>query len=167
MSWLACSAPLATVEVEKSGQATIAAGGLLEQIVGDLGFDELQGFDFAASQELRNEGVEPGDIDGVFLTSLTLTAVDGDDLSFLEEVEVFVDAPELDSVLVAAGSGFEGKQSAELETEGVDLTAYAVASSMTVRVEGQGRRPNEDTTVAVAASFDVTVTAQGACAAVR
>lgn len=165
---VACGGPLVTIEVDRAGETVVPARTVVGQLLGGLGFDDLEGFDLSASQELQNEGVSPGDIEGVILLRMTLSATDpaNADLSFLERVEFFAESPQLPRVRVAHFAAFApGESVAVFELDDVDLTDYATASTMTISAEVSGTRPDVETTVAARAVFEVGVTAQGACAA--
>jgi hypothetical protein len=51
--------------------------------------------------------------------------------------------------------------------EPVELPPYLVSQSLTLTTDVSGRRPEEETTVALDFSVDVGVTIQGACSAIR
>jgi hypothetical protein len=155
---------LATIDVEAGGEAVVPAGTLVEDLLVDFGFDSLVSMDLTAEEELANQGVAPGDITGARLVELELVAVSpaGADLSFLDSLAVFVEAPGLPAVEVAAGAEFpEGVAAVSLDLAAVDLGPYVVSQEMTLRTEISGRRPSEETTVAARVVVAVDVTAQG------
>ena len=160
----ACVSDLLTLDVEQSGSTVVEGGGLVGAALGVLaitGFDDLS---VAVDQELANQGVAPGDIASVYLTALTLSTPDGDDLAFLESLTFLVESPGLPSVRIAYADAFpEGVTSLPLKLEGVDLTAYVVAESMTITTVAEGTLPEEDTTVDADMTLAIEATAQGAC----
>lgn len=167
MTWAACQG-LSTIALEGSATTTVEEGSILEELIGDIGFDEFLEMDLMQSQELRNQGVEPGDVREVYLTSFTLTAESppGGDLSFLESMSLYVESDGLDRVRIAHADDFpEGQAEVVFELDDVDLTAYATAPSMTITTEVTGHRPDETTEVRADYIIDVVVTAQGACSA--
>lgn len=163
---VACTSSLATIQVEQSARTTVEAGTLLEDLLGDIGFEEFVSMDLTEASELQNQGVAPGDIQEVYLRelSLTVTSPDGGDLSFLDSMEVYVEGPDLPRQLVAWQDEFpEGQGLVEFELEGVDLTDYVVSESMTLSTEVSAHRPEETTEIKGYIAVDVGVTAQGAC----
>lgn len=167
---LACQGELLRIDVPQESETTIPKATLVETLLGDLGFGDFVDMDITASQELQNQGVQPGDIVDVRLTafSLTVTSPSSGDLSFVTSLEVYVEAPGLPRVLLASGSDFPaGQARVDLDLEDVDLTDYAVSQSMTIELEAEGSRPEDDTRVLAATNLSVGVTAQGACNAIQ
>lgn len=165
---LACTAKLFTIDVEGESVSVVEEGTLLEDLVGDLGFDEFLDMNVVESQELQNQGVEPGDIQDVRLVDFVLVATDppGSDLSFLSEMALFVEAEGLERKRVAFQDAFpEGVAEVAFELEDVDLTSYAVSESMSLTVDVTGHRPADDTTVAARYVLAVGVTGQGCASA--
>ena len=162
--WLACQSDLFHIEVHESSKTTVEQGTVLEDLIGDLGFEDFVSMDITAAEELQNQGVEPGDIQEVFLTEFRLTAADDLDLSFLDSMELYVESPGLERVRVAWQDTFpEGQSTVEFNLDEVDLTDYVVSQSVTISTEVTAHRPEEDTQVTAKFGLDVGVTAQGAC----
>jgi len=164
--WAGCGGGLLTIPVDETATTTIAPGTLLEDLLGDLGFDAFLDMDVTASEELQNQGVEPGDVVEVRLTTFTLEATEpaGADLSFLSGLAVYVESEGLDKVEIAHADAFpEGQALVDFEIDDVDLTDYVVSQSMTITTEVTGHRPDQETTVEASFSVDVGVTVQGAC----
>ena len=92
---------LLTIEISESSQVTVEQGTVLESLLGDLGFGDFISMDLTQSQELVNQGVEPGDIERVTLTLLELEALEPNDadLRFIEQMEVSASAPEHEIVV--------------------------------------------------------------------
>ncbi|MCB9680256.1 MAG: hypothetical protein H6733_02190 [Alphaproteobacteria bacterium] len=165
---LACQGALAHIRLDQEATATIPPASILETLVGDLGFDALSNVDVTDDAELANQGVEPGDIVDVRLVEFFLEVTDppGADLSFLDSLDVYVQAPDLPKVRIASATNLQGTL-VRLDLEEVDLTDYAVSQSMTVTTDASGRRPDEATTVRAQFGLSVGVTSQGACAALQ
>ncbi len=163
-----CQARLTTIELERSAETVITQGTLLEQLLGDIGFEAFTQLDITTAEEIENQGAEPGDIRDVMLASFTLIATSpATDLAFLDSLSVYVEAPDLPRLLVASQDDFPaGQAEVALELEEVDLTEYAVSASMTLTTEVTGMRPSVDTAVRADAVLAVGVTLQGACRAV-
>ena len=163
---LSCGGPLVRITIEESAQTTVPSGGVLEQLLGDFGFGDFLDMDIVGAEELQNQGVGPGDIRDVYLVEFSLEATDppGADLSFIQELSVFVESPDLPRVRVAWQTDFpEGQALVPFELEDVDLTDYAVSRSMTLSTEVTGRRPAQDTSVEGAFALQIGVTRQGVC----
>ena len=164
VGWLACQSGLFHIDVSESSKATIESGTILEDLLGDLGFADFVAMDITAAEELQNQGVEPGDIQEVFLTQLVLAADAEQDLSFISGMEVYVESPGLEKVRVAWQDTFpEGQAIVEFNLDDVDLTEYVVSQSVTITTEVDAHRPEEDTQVEARIGLDVGVTASGAC----
>ncbi len=159
-----CSRVL-TIDVEESATTVVEGSTLIEDLLGDLGFGAFVSMDITASEELANQGVEPGDITSAVMTSFVLSATDpaGADLSWITSMDLLVAAPDLDEVLVATASDFpEGQAEVAFDTTGVELVDYVVSRSMTVTTDTTARRPPEDTTVEARFVVRVEATVRGA-----
>ncbi|MFT5681403.1 MAG: hypothetical protein ACI8RZ_002309 [Myxococcota bacterium] len=165
--FLACNDDgLFHITIEETAQTTVQGGSLLEDLLGDLGFEEFVTVDLTASEELRNQGVEPGDIVNVTLTTFDLEVLspDNGDLSFLDEMAVYVEADGLPRMRVAFLDNFpEGQKYVSFNLDDADLTEYAVSEAMSIDTEVTGRSPASDTTIKAYFVVDVGVTSQGAC----
>lgn len=165
-----CSGGLATITVDVEDTVTVEGGGLLSELVGQLGFDGLTAMNLVDSQELQNQGVSPGDIQEVFLSELTFTALspDGADLSFIESLDVLVSAPDLPQERVASQDRFPaGQPVVGMDLDSIDLTAYVVSESMTLTTDVTGNQPVDDTEVKAYVAVDIRVTARGIINQVR
>lgn len=166
MLWLllACDLPLTDIAITGQSEATIEAGTVLEDLLGDLGFSEFASMDLTHAEELRNQGVAPGDIASAALTEFLLTTTNGAaDLSFIETMRLSVSGPALDEVELARGDSFpEGEATVEFQVTGADITDYVVSEAMTLSTEVTAHRPEEDTVVRADWTVVVGVTTQGA-----
>ena len=160
---------LLSIELERSAQTVVPAGTVLDALLGDLGLSELAAVDYTDATELENQGVEPGDLRHVHLARFRLVAVDppGATLDFLDRVELYVEAPSLPRVRIAAADVADGSTEVDLETDDVDLVRYVTSRSMTLSTEVSGSRPSRDTTLSADLVLDIEATARGACNAAR
>ena len=165
--WMGCQGRLFTIRIDEEASTTVQPGTLLEEVLVDFGFGDFLDMNLLDSTELQNQGVEPGDVKEVRLDRFELEAVSGDDLSFLSDLELYVEAPGLDRLLVAEAHDFEGQTLVELDLADVDLTAYVVSESMTFTTDVTGRRPSQTTEVVARFEVVVGVTGQGACNQIR
>jgi len=164
---VACTATLLTIPIEREAETVIEEGTVLEELISDIGFGDFVSMDLTTAQELENQGVSAGDVRDVELVlfELEATAPQGADLSFIESMSLFVEAPGLERTLVASAPGFPaGEAVVTFDLEAVDLTPFVVSESMTLSTDVTGRRPDQDTTVVARFALDVGVTGQGACA---
>lgn len=155
---------LLTIEISENSQVTVERGTVLEDLLGDLGFGDFVSMDLTQSQELVNQGVEPGDISRVTLTLLEMEALEpaGSDLSFFEKMTFFAKAPDVESVQIADSPGFpEGESVVEFNRDDVDLTPYVVSESMTLSTDVTASRPEQDTLIEARFVVEVQATIQG------
>ena len=165
-AWVACGGRTLThIELDGSDTALVEQGTVVEALVGNLGFGGFTAMNVTTDQRLQNQGVEPGDISMVQLISFELEVLDpaNGDLSFLQDFEVWVEAPGLEPVKIAEYDGFAAGQTlASFDVFDVDLTAYVVSESMTLRTSVDANRPEDDTLLQGRYLLDVGVTFQGA-----
>jgi len=156
---------IATIEFSESSQAEVPGGGPLGALFSELGFDGFMDMSISESEELANQGVAPGDISSAEITNFTLSVLDpeGEDLSFINSLEIWVETEGIDPVMVASQTAFpEGSSSVEFNLEKVDIVAFVVSEKMTITTEVDGGLPAEDTTLEAVVDFAVGVTIQGA-----
>lgn len=169
MLWLltiGCGAidSLLTIEISETSQVMVEQGTVLESLLGDLGFGDFVSMDLTQSQELANQGVEPGDIERVTLTVLELEAIEPSeaDLSFFESMIFYASSPDVEQVKIASAPGFpEGEGLVSFDLEDVNLTPYVVSESMTLTTEVTAKRPDQDTLVEARFTVEVQATVQG------
>jgi hypothetical protein len=115
---------------------------------------------------LDQNGIRPNDVDSAKLVGLKLAVTQGTSFeAWLDAVSFFIEAPGQPRVLVARKTGIRAlpapTRELELETFGVDLKPYLVASSSTVTAEVSGNQPPNDTTVQATATIRVNVNVTG------
>lgn len=163
---VSCQGKLFSITIDDQTSTVVPKGTPLETLLGDFGFGEFAQMDLTEASELQNQGVEPGDIKDVRLVvfDLEVTSPAGGDLSFIESMEVLVEAPGLESKTLASRTDFPvGQSRVEFDIADLDLTEYVVSESMTLTTNVTGGRPDDDTTVVAYYEIDVGVTSQGAC----
>ncbi len=149
---------------ESTSQSTVEGAGLLGQVLSTLDFTGLDDFEVTIADEMADQGVEPGDLESVVVTEITLTAEP--DLSFIESLEIYVSGPGVDEVLVASAHNFpEGQAEVALTMSGKPITEAVVAGDISWRAEVTGSAPVDDVELEVYVSVDIEATAQGACRA--
>ena len=159
----ACSS-LLTIEIEDSTTTTVEGGTLVESLLGDLGFDGFLSMNLMESEELKNQGVEPGDISQAKLTLLEMTVTDpaDGDLSFIDQLDLYVSAPDVERQLIATQDDFPASvQMVSFERTDVDLTPYIVSESLSLTTDVTASRPAVDTTIEARYIIEVTATLQG------
>lgn len=115
---------------------------------------------------LRQEGIDPNDVDSARLVAFRLEATSGASLeTWLDSVAIHVEGPGLPRVLVAQRSGIRslaaGTRSVDLEVPGADLKPYLLAPTATVTAEAGGNQPAEDTAIRATATLRVDVSVSG------
>ena len=165
--FLGCDGSLVHIDVEGSSQTVVEAGSLVEDLLVDFGFGDFVSMDLTAAQELKDQGVEPGDIVSATMTSFELEALDSQlDLAFLDSVSLSASAPDVDEVEMASCSSFPADTPiVAFELTGADIAPHIVSKDLTINVDVSGHRPDTDTTVEARYVVDVGVTAQGVTSA--
>lgn len=160
---LGCDGSLVHIDVDGKAQTVVEAGTLVEDLLVDFGFGEFVEMDLTTAEELRDQGVEPGDIVSAAMTLFTLESIDGQgDLSFLQRMTLTATAPDLDAVEIATCDDFPaGEPLVTFVLSGADFAPHLVSKEMSLIVDISGRRPTVDTTVEASFIVDVGVTAQG------
>jgi len=163
---MACSGGALThIEIGGKDRVKVNGGNILEDLLGDLGFDGFTNLNITSNKKLKNQGVEPGDISSTQLISFELEVLEPDngDLSFFDSFDVYVKSPGLDPVLIARADDFErGQRVMSFEVMDVDLTEYVVSESMTITTDIVANSPEDDTVLRGSYLLDVGVTLQGA-----
>lgn len=155
---------LLSFTVEQDARTTVPGAGIVGSLLGALDFTGLDDIDIEVQRKMADQGVDDGDLRSVTLTTLTLHAEP--DLSFLESIDVTVEADGESPVLVATGDSFpEGQDTVALTMTGADLTALVTAGAMAFTVDASGSAPVDDTDIDVHVEIEVEATVQGACAA--
>jgi hypothetical protein len=165
LTLLACGG-LDTFDIEESSTTVVEGGNILQQLVGNLGFSGFTAMDITANEKLKNQGVERQDIDSVKLSSVTLEIVSpasGQDFTFLDSIEFFVEAPGLTRKRIASGASFQaGLRTVGLDIDDVELADYASAESMSITTNATGNQPQQDTTIKATVKLEVDVNVDGA-----
>lgn len=162
--WVACSGALFSIRVEDTSTTSVPAASPVETVLGDMGFGGFSDMDITSHQELQNQGVQEGDITSVTFREFTLEAISpqGADLSFIDQIDFYVEAPGFDQVLIATQDEFpEGESLVELELPDVDIVDYVLSEEMTITTDVTGSRPDEETEVEGFFALRIGVTGQG------
>lgn len=160
---LAACGGLDEVELTRSGSATIEGapggaalpGGAFASIPLSVGRDAL-----------AEHGVDPDDVDSARVVALRLDVTAGTSLeAWLDDVAIWVEAPGLPRVQVAARGGIgalpAGTTAVDLDVSGADLKPYVLAPTTALIAEGGGSQPPVDTTVRVTMTVRVDVNVSG------
>ena len=126
-------ASLLSFTVEESAEASVEGAGLLEtQVLDGLGFEGFTELDLSESQQLADQGIEPGDIVEISLSVLSLRVLSPDDgdLSFLSSMELWIEAPG-ESRAGGVDGGAGGRTGELLFEWRPDLTPRIVAGPIT------------------------------------
>lgn len=127
----------------------------------------IQALDMGGGDQLRAEGIDPGDVDSAKLRQLSVEVTAGDSLeTWVDSVSIYVETAGQPRVLLASKSGISalpaGTTRVDLDVNaGVDLKPYLTAASAPVTVEATGSAPDVNTTVKVTATIRVDVNVGG------
>lgn len=152
------------VDFTRSASVTIPAGpaGSPSGTIG--GFSPV---DLGGEAALREQGIDPDDIDSAHPRSLRLEVTEGASLeTWLDDVVLRARAEGLPEVIVAEKHGIRslpaGTRVVELDVRrDVDLKRYLVGQSPTLGIEATGTPPIADTTVEITATVRVDVNVSG------
>ena len=156
---LLCAAPLAacissptiTFDTPVTGSTTIPGSSLPFNLSGTLpGFDHLQ---ISQQGTLANQNTDKDHLRHVHVKSLSLTASapQGSDLSFLSSLSFTLAAPGLADQRIAHQTVFpKGQATVLLLLDDADLVAFAKADSISIKTTAQGQSPAKDTTIDIA-----------------
>lgn len=155
---------LLRLEVEQDASTTVEGAGVLGGLLQTLDLGDLDDFDLTVEQELADQGVEPGDLRSVTLTSFVLR---GDpDLGFLSGLEVSVSAEGIAPFVVArTGDVAPGTTEVALELPDADLAEAITVGGLRFTIDASGEPPADDTVVSAHVVAEVVATPQGACRA--
>lgn len=152
---------VADFDVVREGTATIPRG-----TIGD-DFHMMEIDDELVLAEIQDEhDVGREDVADAEITRFTLEVFDpaGIDFAFAHRIEVFAEAPGLESVRIAHQDRFPaGARIIELETDDVDLRDYVAAPTVTLVARVDGVAPPADVRLKGRADLHLGVTLRGAC----
>lgn len=135
----ACGA-LDDFEVELVDSVTVPGSGLNVGIFAPLTYGGgLSSTQLSQNQTFQNQGVEPGDVDAIFVKTITLEDGEAGFHNFknvVDEVVLYIEAPGVERKELARGSAFPDAATVSLTVQGtLNLKPYAVASQMTISAE--------------------------------
>lgn len=163
----ACGSELDRFDIEESSRATVPEASTVEKVIGDgLGFDNFGDMEITQSQEFQNQDVSANEVDSVTLKSFQLAVVEppsGQDLTFLNALDFYVEADGLERKLIASGADFpEGQTEVDLELADVELKPYVLEDSVTITTQADGSRPDQETTIEARIVLTVDINVTGA-----
>lgn len=107
--------------------------------------------DFGAFHPADNPdlaGVKRSEIDSIRIQEVWLQVIDpvnGQDLSFLDAIDIYVSATDQQPKLVATSAAFaKGVNPVKLQHASADLTDFALAEEMRIRADAQGSAPPQN-----------------------
>ena len=126
--------------------STVPGAAQAPQLAGSLDFGA---FHPADNPDLA--GVQRSEIDSIRIQQVWLQVIDpanGQDLTFLKAIDVYVSATDQPPRLAATGAAFgKGVNPTQLKHAGADLTDFALAEEMRIRADAQGTAPKQTTTL--------------------
>ena len=142
---IGCSG-LINFDVDSAGQTTIP-GSLLPTALNFAGFNNLS---FSQSAQFSNNNTNKDHISSAHITQFSLKVVTpaGASLAFLNQVDFFIQAPNLPKIHIAGLNPVPAQTLVSLTLDNVDIAAYAKSDnfSITTSVTG-GHSPSSDTTI--------------------
>lgn len=167
MLLLACTSDTLTT-FDQTHRADLAVPGAPEPtpISGALSFDRFQDLDLLDPRYYGGLVVYPGDLSDVYMVRFDLAVTDesGLDLTWLDEVWVYVEAPGLPTVRVAWQDEFPpGDERVSFHMDDIDLTDYVASRDITFRPSAVGELPPQDVEIEAYTIVRTGVTTQGAC----
>jgi hypothetical protein len=152
------------IDFTRSASVTIPEGpaGAPAGTIGGFGAVDLGG-----EAALREQGIDPGDIDSAHPRSLRLEVKSGASLeTWLDDVVLRARAEGLPEVIVAEKHGIRslpaGTRVVDLDVHrDVDLKPYLVGQSPALGIDATGTPPGADTTLEVTATVRVDVNVSG------
>jgi hypothetical protein len=153
---------IADFEVERQEIATIPR----ERAEEPFEMMELDGLEIVLGEVQDDHEVGREDISRAELVRITLTVIEpaAADLSFVDRIEVFAEAPDLPRVRVAhLDQTPRQSNDVELEIDDVDLRDYVASDRVTLVARIDGQAPAMDVRVRATVVLDIGVTVRGAC----
>ncbi len=149
-------------DVEVSEQTTLPGATPLDLVFNNFPqLDAFTRFNISDSQDFQNSRYSPDDVDSVQLTAFSLTSVQPDtqDLTFLGQLVLYLETSGLPRKEIARCDTFPpGQTRVAFQTTDDDLKAYILARESTLTVDVKNsRRPPQETTLKVDATFDVDI----------
>jgi hypothetical protein len=160
LMFAACRLQVVTVVVEDYAETVVE--GLPEGIpAGSVPF-ELD-LPLELGEALQEQGLREGDLSSVVLQGLHLEVLEPkeQDLGFLRELVLLVDADGLSAETVASGVPVQGARELELELTEVELLEFLLSPGMMAFTDVRGELPSEDTALRLSYEVQVSVTVQG------
>ena len=143
ISGLACSG-IDTFNLNHLATSWVTGASQSPKLSGSLDFGT---FHPADNPQLAN--AERKDIDSIRSQEVWLQVIDpanGQDLRFIEAIDIYVSATGKDPKLVAAGAGFGvAENPVKLKHASSDLTDFALAEEMTISAKVKGKAPPQNT----------------------
>ena len=132
---------------------------------GELDFGEFDQIDLSQNPVMRNRNVRRRDIDRATVSTFWLEVRDpanGQDLTFIKSITIFVEAPGMNRVPIAQGGNFPStKQHVDLQPVNNDVAPFAAAESMKFLAVVSGVAPPQRTKVVAEVDLVVDINVQG------
>lgn len=153
-------APTVSFDVPVDGEATVAGagGGIIDDVLGSIGFDGFNNLDFDNTSEFQNNDVSREHVSSARIKSLHIAVVDPADANFdwIDEITFTVSAENEDTVQVASKIVPDGVGEFDCDLDDVELAPYVRQESVQIRTQADARNPPQDTTIRVEIVFGVT-----------
>lgn len=151
LTLFAACAPTVSFDVDINTETVVESGTLVEGLLEQMRFGDLVSMDVSSTEEFQNNQAEKERVIEARLREarLLIAAPKGQTFDFIDEIAFFVGAPGQPRERVAHKVVPDGIDAFDLELDDVDLAPYVRAESLSLTTDVTGRRPAQDTTVAV------------------
>ena len=115
---------------------------------------------------LREKNLSEDAIRSIYLKTLQLNIKpdsEGQNLSFLESVEFYAEAPNLPTILIARLDGSVSEKMTTLIIKDQDLKPYLIADFVKIFAKATGRLPDQETKIAAVFNLETNIDLAVAC----
>lgn len=151
-------ADLDNFDITIKEQTVIAGGGLVSDILGEVGFTGLNSFDIEDNQEFQNKDIPKKNIEWTRVRDLDLTVIDPDSntFAFVDSILFFIQSPNQErAALASSGAVADTLQIINFNLENLDIAPYLKDESMSITTQFFGTQPSENTTVEIEMKLEI------------
>lgn len=151
-------ADLDNFEITLKEQTVIAGGGLVTDLLGEVGFTGLNEFNIEDNQEFQNKDIPKNNIEWTRVRDLDLTVIDPDSntFAFVDSILFFIDSPNHEkAALASSGEVADTLQTINFNLENLDIAPYLKDESMSITTQFFGQQPRENTTVEIEMKLEI------------
>ena len=152
-----CGAATVDFDVPVRAETRLEGAGLVDQVLGSVGFADLENVDFETTQEFKNNDVRREQVVDARVTvlNLSITSPQGANFDWLNSIAFTAAAAGEDSVAIASATVDDGEAAVACDVESVDVGPLVRAPKLEITTETDARAPPNDTTVQVDVNFHI------------